>query len=288
MFEELGTMLSSGLMQRALLAALLVGVSAPVIGTYLVQRRFTLLGDGIGHIALSGVALGWLAGTILQIRPVDSLTVVGALITSILGSVIVELVRSQARASGDVALALMFYGGMGGGVLLITVAGGTTMNLNSYLFGSISTVSQQDIVLISILAGFILITGLGLRTALFTVSHDEEFARSCGLPTRALNLLIAIVAALTVAVSMRVVGILLVSAIMIVPVATAQLIATTFRSTMYLAMLLGTFITVTGLIITYFYAFPPGAMIVSLAILSYLLIALSQVIWHQILRLKQK
>lgn len=248
------------------------------------QRQFTLLGDGIGHIALSGVALGWLSGTILQIRPVDSLAVIGALVTSILGSVIVEIVRSQDRASGDVAIALMFYGSMGGGVLLITAAGGTTMILNSYLFGSISTISPQDIILISILAGFILITRLGLRTALFTVSHDEEFARSCGLPTRTLNLLIAIVAALTVAVSMRVVGILLVSAIMIVPVATAQLVARSFRSTMHIAMLLGALTTITGLIITYLYAFPPGAMIVSLAILGYLLIAVGKVVWQRIFR----
>ena len=198
-------MLQSPLMQRALIVAVLVGFTAPVVGTYLVQRGMALMGDGIGHISLTGVAIGWLAAGSLGLSP-DALAIPGAIAASLVGAIIIELVRSYGRTGGDVALAMLFYGGIAGGVLLIRIAGGTTTNLTSYLFGSIATVSISDVYYTVGLAAFILVVGVGLRGALFALSHDEEFARASGLPVRALNVLVAMVAALTVSVSMRVVG----------------------------------------------------------------------------------
>jgi zinc transport system permease protein len=264
-------MLSSPLMQRGLMVAVLVGVSAPVMGTYLVQRRLALLGDGIGHVALTGVAMGWLAGSAAGLTPHDLLAVPGAVI----GAVLIEVVRENGKTSGDVALALLFYGGIAGGVLLIGLAGGTAANLTGYLFGSISTVTTLDVWLTAGLAILILGIGLGLRPALFTLSHDEEFARAAGLPVRALNILVAVLAALTVSVSMRVVGVLLVSALMIVPVAIAQLTAKSFRATMTTAMVIGAAVCVTGLSLTYFHRLSPGATIVVLAIGVYAVVALA-------------
>ncbi|WP_149202812.1 metal ABC transporter permease [Actinotalea subterranea] len=264
--DELGAMLSDPLMQRALVAALLVGLAAPVIGTYLVQRKLSLLGDGIGHVALTGVALGWLIGNALGLAPDDALAVPGAVVAAVLGALAIELVRERGQTSGDVALALLFYGGIAGGVLLISQAGGTNANLMGYLFGSISTVTTGDLTLTVLLALGVLVVGVGLRTALFAVSHDEEFARASGLPVRALNLAIAVIAALTVTVAMRVVGLLLVSALMIVPVAVAQLVTSSFRRTMATAMVVGVVVCVTGLSITYWQDVSPGAMIVVLAI----------------------
>ena len=275
-FDELAGMLGDPLMQRALLAALLVGLAAPVIGTYLVQRRLSLLGDGIGHVALTGVALGWVVGNLMNLAPHDVLAVPGAVVTAIIGAVAIELVRERGRTSGDVALALLFYGGIAGGVLLISIAGGTNANLMAYLFGSISTVSSADLWLTVALTAIILAVGVGLRTALFAVCHDEEFARAAGLPVRALNIAIAVIAALTVTVSMRVVGLLLVSALMIVPVAVAQLVAASFRRTMALAMVIGVTVCVTGLSITYWYNVSPGATIVVLAIGVYTVVAVLQ------------
>lgn len=274
--DEIAGMLGDPLMQRALLAALLVGLAAPVIGTYLVQRRLSLLGDGIGHVALTGVALGWLVGNAMNLAPHDLLAVPGAIVTAIIGAVVIELVRERGRTSGDVALALLFYGGIAGGVLLISIAGGTNANLMAYLFGSISTVSTADLWLTVILTSVILVVGVGLRTALFAVCHDEEFARAAGLPVRVLNITIAVIAALTVTVSMRVVGLLLVSALMIVPVAVAQLVASSFRHTMALAMGIGVAVCVTGLSITYWQDLSPGATIVVLAIGVYTVVALAR------------
>ncbi|MBT2505060.1 metal ABC transporter permease [Streptomyces sp. ISL-98] len=250
--------LETAFMQRALLAAVLVGITAPAVGIYLVQRRQALMGDGIGHVAMTGVGLGFL----LNSNPVWMATLV-----SIVGAVAMELIRWYGRMRGDMALAMLFYGGMAGGVLLINLAPtGSNANLSSYLFGSLATVSDEDVVAISLLAAFVMLVTVGLRRHLFAVSQDEEFARVTGLPVRALNLLIAVTAAVTVTVAMRVVGLLLVSALMVVPVAAAQQITRSFKVTFVLAVAIGTAVTLAGTVTSYEYDVPPGATIVLLAI----------------------
>ncbi|MEU1803219.1 metal ABC transporter permease [Streptomyces sp. NPDC019937] len=245
-------------MQRALLAAVLVGITAPAVGIYLVQRRQAIMGDGIGHVALTGVALGFLTGT----NPVWT-----AILVSALGAVLMELIRWYGKTRGDLALAMLFYGGMAGGVLLINLSPtGSNANLTTYLFGSITTVSQQDVVVISLLAAFVVLITLGLRRQLFAVCQDEEFARVTGLPVRTLNLLLAITAAVTVTVAMRVVGLLLVSALMVVPVAAAQQATRGFAMTLALAVGIGVVVTLSGTVFSFYKNVPPGASIVVLAI----------------------
>lgn len=281
--DQILDMLSTPLMQRGLLAALLVGIVAPVMGTFLVQRRLSLLGDGIGHVALTGVALGWLVGAAAGVTPVDALAVPGAVVAAVVGAVGIEIVRERGRTSADVALALLFYGGIAGGVIIIQLAGGQSSNLMAYLFGSISVVTTWDLVLTAVLALVVLGLGVGLRPALFTVSHDEEFARASGLPVRLLNVAIAVMAALTVTVAMRVVGLLLVSALMIVPVAVAQLLTRSFVTTMRLAIGIGVVACVVGLSATYWWDVSPGAMIVVLTIAAYAVVATL----HPVLRGRQ-
>ncbi|MFJ3499954.1 MULTISPECIES: metal ABC transporter permease [unclassified Streptomyces] len=250
--------LEPAFMQRALIAALLVGITAPAVGVYLVQRRQALMGDGIGHVAMTGVGLGFL----LNSSPVWMATLV-----AVAGSVAMELIRAYGKTRGDLALALLFYGGMAGGVLLINLSPtGSNANLTSYLFGSLTTVSPEDITAISVLAAFVVLVTVGLRRRLFAVSQDEEFARVTGLPVRALNLLIAVTAAVTVTVAMRVVGLLLVSALMVVPVAAAQQLTRSFRATFIGAVLIGIVVSLSGTITTYYVEAPPGATIVLYAI----------------------
>ncbi|MBG0816032.1 metal ABC transporter permease [Planomonospora sp. ID82291] len=245
-------------MQRALLAALLIGLTAPAVGTFIVQRRLALLGDGIGHVALTGVALGFLTGTA---------PVLTAVLVSVLGAVAIELVRARGRTSGDVALALLFYGGIAGGVLLISLApGGSNSTLMSYLFGSISTVTAQDVWVIGALAVAVLGVVAVFGRELFVLCQDEEVAKASGLPVRLLSLLIAVTAALTVVIAMRVVGLLLVSALMVVPVATGQQLTRGFRSTMLLAVVFGVLATVGGLTTSFYVEAPPGALIVLVAL----------------------
>jgi zinc transport system permease protein len=245
-------------MQRALIAAVLVGITAPAIGIYLVQRRQALMGDGIGHIAMTGVGLGFL----LNSSPVWMATLI-----AIVGAVTMELIRAYGKTRGDIALAMLFYGGMAGGVLLINLSDtGSNANLSSYLFGSLSTVSDSDVTAICLLAAFVVLVTVGLRKQLFAVSQDEEFARVTGLPVRALNLLIAVTAAVTVTVAMRVVGLLLVSALMVVPVAAAQQITRSFKVTFILSVVIGTAVTLSGTVTSYYQDVPPGATIVLMAI----------------------
>lgn len=162
--------------------------------------------------------------------------------------------------------------------MLIGVAGGTNANLMGYLFGSLATVSPSELLTTVVGAAVILVIGLGGRTVLFAVSQDEEFARSAGLPVRAVNLAVAVVAALTVTISMRVVGLLLVSALMIVPVAIAQQLTSSFRRTMGLAMGLGALLCVAGLLITFTEPLAPGATIVVLAVSVYAGVAIVRTI----------
>ncbi|MBQ0830688.1 metal ABC transporter permease [Streptomyces tagetis] len=256
------TLLSYAFMQRALLAAVLVGITAPAIGIYLVQRRQALMGDGIGHVAMTGVGLGFL----LSWSPVWMAAAV-----SVLGAVLMELIRWYGRTRGDIALAMLFYGGMAGGVMLMGLAPtGSNANLLSYLFGSLTTVSDSDVTAICVLAAFVLLVTLGLRRQLFAVSQDEEFARVTGLPVRALNLLTAVTAAVTVTVAMRVVGLLLVSALMVVPVAAAQQLSRSFAATFAIAVAIGVGVTLGGTVTSYYQDVPPGATIVLLAIAAFI------------------
>ena len=251
-------------MQRALIAAVLVGNTAPAIGIYLVQRRQALMGDGIGHVAMTGVGLGFLLST----NPVWMATLV-----AVAGSVVMELIRWYGRTRGDIALAMLFYGGMAGGVMLINLSDtGSNANLTSFLFGSLSTVSEEDVTAIVVLAAFVVLVTVGLRRQLFAVSQDEEFARVTGLPVRVLNLLVAVTAAVTVTVAMRVVGLLLVSALMVVPVAAAQQISKSFKVTFVLAVVIGTAVTLAGTVTSYYQDVPPGATIVLLAIAAFVLL----------------
>jgi zinc transport system permease protein len=265
-------MLSYDFMQRALLAAFLIGVSAPAVGTFIVQRKLALLGDGIGHIALTGVALG----LVTSVSPVFT-----AMIVSALGAIAIELLRTRGRTGGDVALALLFYGGLAGGVLVTNFApGGSTSTLLSYLFGSISNVSQQDIYAICGLVAIVLGVLVVFGRELFVLCQDEEVARASGLPVQFLSMLLAVTAALTIVVAMRVVGLLLVSALMVVPVAAAQQVTRGFKVTIGLAMVFGVLAAVGGLTGSYQFSvdetnISPGPAIVMVALALFVLASIT-------------
>ncbi|QXJ25089.1 metal ABC transporter permease [Actinomadura graeca] len=249
-------MLQYDFMRIALVMAVLIGLTAPAVGTFIVQRRLSLLGDGIGHIALTGIGIGLLTST----SPV-----LGALVVSVLGAVAIEVLRARSRSGADVALALLFYGGLAGGVLLTNAQGGGT-SLQSYLFGSISSVSIGDLYVVAGLAVVVLGIVALFGRELFLLCQDEEVARAAGLPVRFLSVLIAVTAAVTVVIAMRAIGLLLVSALMIVPVAAAQQLTRGFRSTMLLAMAVGVLSAVSGLAGSFQYDLPPGPSIVLLAL----------------------
>jgi len=243
-------------MRTAYLVGIVVGLVAPLVGLLLVERRMSLIGDGLGHVAFAGVG----AGLVIGVEPV-----IAALVAAILGAVAIEWIRARRLAAGDRALALLFYSGLAGGVVLISSAGHLTGGINAYLFGSILTITDHDIVMTSLVGALVAgVVGAGWR-GFTAVAIDEEGSAIRGVPVRMLNLLVAVLAAVTVAVSIRTVGVLLIGALMVLPVMITGLFAWSLRSTAVLGSALGAVISIAGLTVAYYANFAPGGTIVLLA-----------------------
>lgn len=254
-------MFESEFMRLAFGVGAIVGVVAPTVGFFLVQRRMSLIGDGIGHVAFAGVALG----VLLDISPVLT-----ALVAAVVGAIAIEWLRARRGAAGDQALALVFYTGIAAGVVLISLAGSLNVNLFSYLFGSILTVAREDLALMAVFGAIALGLVAVFYRALCAVVLDEEGARVAGLPIGALNVLVAALAALTIALSMQIVGILLIAALMVLPVTAATRIAWSMRSTLLLSAGIGLGSVLIGLTASYHADVPPGGTIVLVAAASVL------------------
>lgn len=240
-------------MQLALFAGLAVGLSAPLLGTFLVERRMSLLGDGIGHIAFAGVSAGLLAG----VWPIWT-----ALIAAVLGAVVLELMRSAGRTGGDLALAVVFYGGIAGGIVLAGAAGNYNATVLSYLFGSILTVDSSEVITVTVVGAILVVVVLSFWRVMLATVTDSDFARTLGIPVRVIDLGIAVGAALVIVGAMRVVGLLLVAALMVLPVGAVRVVAPSFRWTMLGSSLLGGLSVVIGLWVARVNALPPGGTIV--------------------------
>jgi zinc transport system permease protein len=250
------SMLDSEFMRLAFATGAVVGILAPAVGFFLVQRRLTLVGDGIGHVAFAGVAAGYLLG----IPPV-----LAALVASVGGAGAIEWLRARRSTAGDQALALVFYTGIAAGVVLVSAAGAFDVNLFQFLFGSILTTTRTDLAVVAVLGAAGLGTIALLYRALAGSALDEEGARVAGVPIAFLNAVVAVLAAVTVAVSMRIVGILLIAALMVLPVIAASRIAWSMRSTMLVSMAIGLGSVLVGLTIAYYADLPPGGTIVLVA-----------------------
>ncbi len=244
-------------MQRALIAALLSGLIAPAIGMYIVQRKLSLLGDGLGHVAIMGVGLAFLTGT----APLPM-----AVVTCVVGAVVVELLRQKGKATGDLGLAILFYGGIASGVMMAGIAGQGSAGLSAYLFGSLTSVSSTDLWVIGILGAIILVLCIGLSPRLFAVAVDEDYAQVLGIRVQVLNLLIVVLAAVTVTISMRTVGLLLISALMVIPVATSQQLFVGFKGAFFGAMGVGVVAAALGTAGSFYLDSATGATIVVVAI----------------------
>lgn len=238
---------------RGLIAGLAIGVTAPAIGMFLVVRRLSLLADTLAHVALAGVALGILTG----VNPVIS-----AIGTSVLASLGIEQLRSRKLLYGESALAVFLSGGLAVAVVLTGVAKGFNTNFLSYLFGSVVTVTPFDVQIILILTAVVLFTLYLLYHTLFLTSLDEEVARSGGVPTERVNMLLMVMVAIIVSLSMRIVGVLLIGALMVVPVVTAMQFRQGFARTFGMAILFSVVSVLFGLGISYMADLPSGGAIV--------------------------
>ncbi len=260
-------------MVRALVAGLAIAIIAPLIGTFLVMRKLSLFADSLAHVALAGVAIGLL----INVYPV-----VTAVLACVLAAIAIERLRSGRKIYGDAALSLFLSGSLAIALALISLAKGYNINLLNYLFGSITAVSEMDVFIILGLAFVVMAVLLVIHRQLFFISFDEESAKVSGLPVWQLNFILMIISAVTVALAMRIVGILLVGALMIVPVLAAMQIANSFRRVMFFSLLFSVISVVGGLMFSFFVNIIAGAAIVLVA-LSVFLLAMIFGMWRKAL-----
>ncbi|AIF52205.1 ABC-type transporter, integral membrane subunit [Pelosinus sp. UFO1] len=250
--------------QRALLAGLITGIVCPLIGSFVVVRRQSLIGDGLGHIAFAGVTGGYMVG----LYPV-----VGALIMTIAGAVGIELVRRRHMEFADMGLAIFFYAGAAMAIIFSTMTRMPSSGLLSFLFGSIITVSLVDVITIACSGTLVLAIVYFLFDKLMLMALDEDIAKVAGINTGMINMLFSILTALVVVVGMTIVGILLVSALMIIPVATAHLLRVGFKATMGWAVVFSIISVLIGLTSSFYLDIAPGGTIVMTAVLEYIFIS---------------
>ncbi|TAK31210.1 MAG: metal ABC transporter permease [Chloroflexota bacterium] len=242
-----------GFMIRAFIAGIAIGVIAPIIGHFLVVRRYSLIADTLAHIALAGVAIGLIAGT----QPLFS-----AVVVTVLAAMVIERLRSNGRISGETVLAMFLPAGLSLALVLISLSNGFNVNLFNYLFGSISTVTETDLWLILGL-GVITLTSISvLYKQLFYTSFDDESARVSGIAVGRINTILIVLTAITVSLSIRVVGVLLVGALMVIPVVTAMQVGSSFAQSIVLSVGFALLSVLVGLVLGFYLNLPAGAAIV--------------------------
>ncbi len=267
----MGEIFSYDFMVRALLAGLTVGVLCPAVGVFLVMRRYAFMADTLAHVSLAGVALGMILG----ISP--SVTTLGVALAAALG---IERLRAAGRLHGEAILALVMSSGLALAVVLISLARGFNVDVMGYLFGSILTVGPGDLLLILVVGAVVLGLLAFFYKELFFIAFDEECARVTGLPVDRLNVLFILLVALTVSVAARVVGILLVSALMVIPVLTAQLLSGSFRRLFWFSLALGVTVCFWGLVLSYHLGTAPGGSIVLLTAALFVLAQGGTAVWR--------
>jgi len=249
-------------MVRAFIVGVIVGIIAPLIGTFLVVRRLSLMAETLAHVSLLGVAIGLFA----NIQPVLTAT-----LTAVGVSIGVEKIRTTKKIFGESALALFFSGSLALAAILISLAQGFNRSLFSYLFGSIATVTATDLILIAVLAVIIVLTLILIYKELFLVSFDDELARINGVNAEIINLVLIVLAAITVSLSIRIVGILLIGALMVIPVVTAIQLAKSFKQVLVIATGISLISVIAGLFLSYNFDLASGGTIVIVALVFFLL-----------------
>lgn len=249
-------------MIRAFIAGTVVAITAPLIGTFLVVKRYTIMSDTLAHVSLTGVAIG----IITRANPILT-----ALLTSIIAALGIELLRWKSRISGEAVLAIFLYGGMAIAVVIISVYRGFNIDIFSVLFGSITTTSTSDLYEIVILGFIVIAIILLFYKRLFFVSVDEPRAEVSGIKIRRYNMLIILLAGTSVALAMNTVGTLLIGALMVIPALTAMQISKSFSQSMILAIVVSLVSVYAGLFISYYIGGASGGSIILVSLLLFII-----------------
>ena len=249
--------LTYGFMHRALISGIAIAILCSVVGLFLVLRRYSLFGDAIAHSSFGGVAVGLLVG----IYPLWT-----AYVISIISALIITRVKDKFNISGDAAVAVLLSSGIAVGLVIIGLSGGFTLDIFSFLFGSILLVSVDDTILVlTLTVGILTVISLLFRQLIYSTFNEEQ-AKVSGIPVEKINYLIVFMAGITVVTSIQLVGVLLISALFVIPNVTAIMYGKGFKKTVILSISFSVFSVIAGIIISYFLDITPAGTIVLLSI----------------------
>jgi len=261
----MNALLTSDLIVRTLLIGSIVAIVAPSVGLFFVVRRYSAIADTLAHMSLAGAAIAMV--TKLATIPV-------ALVFSIVSVLGMEKLREKKMLSGETITTLFMFGGLALGVVLLGLFGGDAETVEGFLFGDILSVTQNQLITVGVVGSFALLVTLVFREGFFAVSVDEDAAEANGIPVRWLNRLLAVLGAVTIAISMSVVGVLLIGALMVIPVLAAMQFRRGFQSTWIISLIISVFSVVGGLLVSYYFNLASGGTIVLATILCFLFASL--------------
>lgn len=253
-------------LQNAFFSGLIIGIIAPLLGVFIVVRRLSLIADALSHVTLAGIA-----GSLYLSQSVPALALLNpiylGIVASVSGSILIERLRSLYKHYEELAIPIIMSGGIGLSAIFISMAQGFSQDLMSYLFGSVSAVSRQDLYVVIGIALIVVLFLFFMFKELFLLSFDDEFAKASGIPAKWVHLAFMVVTALVIAASMRIVGILLVSSLMTLPVAAAMRVAKGFKQAIIYAIVFGELAVIIGLISAFYLNLAPGGTIVVTSII---------------------
>jgi zinc transport system permease protein len=256
-----------GFIVRGLEAGIIVALIAPFIGIFLVLRRYSLIADTLAHISLAGIAIGLFLG----LSPILT-----ALSTAVVASLGIDRLRTSKKVYGESALALFLSGSLALAVVILSWTHGFNTNLFDYLFGSIVTVSQKDVLIISILALVVIFILAAFYKELVYVTFDEEAAKVSGVPIRLVNTVLIVLSAFTVSLAIPIVGILLIGALIVIPVTAALQFRKNFITTIIYAEIVSLFSVISGIFVSFYLNLSTGGTIVLIMLALFALIFLAK------------
>ncbi|GIU70605.1 MAG: metal ABC transporter permease [Candidatus Nitrosocaldaceae archaeon] len=253
--------------QKALMSGIVISIACSMLGLFLVMRRYSLFGDAMAHVALSGIAIG----IFLNIYPLWS-----SLLTSILASLGITKLRKSSRLQGDIIIAVLLITGVASAVLLISASEGFTVDLFSYLFGSIFLISNEDFIAVIIASIGIVSSLIILKDRLLFMALDEEQAKISGINTEVIDYIFMILASIIVIIAIRLVGVLLVSSLIVLPNIASIMLGKGFKDTLLASIGISIASVIIGILASYYLDLAPSGMIVLVGVLALLIIAVNK------------
>src|SRR5690625_2023462 len=261
----LADLLQFEFLRHTFLTGILIGFIAPLLGTFLVVRRLALLADALSHVTLAGIAFGLFIEKQITLPLLNPFY--GGLGASVIGAILIEKLRSVYNSYQEIGIPIILSAGVGISVILISLANGFNTDLFNYLFGSVSAVSRNDFYTIIVITVVVIAIVTLFYKELLTLSFDEEHAIVSGIHAKRIHFLFIVLTALVIAASIRIVGVLLVSALMTLPVASAMRIAVSYKQLIVYSIIFAEISVIIGLISGYYLNIPPGGTIVIVAVL---------------------